>query len=102
MIMEYGGVVLNRSTYQLSYENNTQMLSGKEFQIMEMLMQRPETIMPTEQFMTHIWGWDTDVDTSVVWVHISNLRKKLTALDSNTEIRFVRNGGYILEAKHDL
>ena len=101
-LMEYSGLVLNRSTYQLSYENNTQMLSGKEFQIMEMLMQRPETIMSTEQFMTHIWGWDTDVDTSVVWVHISNLRKKLTALDSDTEIRFVRNGGYILEAKHDL
>ena len=101
-LMEYGGIVLNRSTYQLSYENNTQMLSGKEFQIMEMLMQRPETIMPTEQFMTYIWGWDTDVDTSVVWVHISNLRKKLTALNNSTEIRFVRNGGYILEAKHDL
>ena len=101
-LMEYSGLVLNRSTYQLSYENNTQMLSGKEFQIMEMLMQRPEIIMPTEQFMTHIWGWDTNVDTSVVWVHISNLRKKLTALNSKTEIRFVRNGGYILEAKHDL
>ena len=101
-LMEYSGLVLNRSTYQLSYENNTQMLSGKEFQIMEMLMQRPETIMSTEQFMTHIWGWDTDVDTSVVWVHISNLRKKLTSLDSNTEIRFVRNGGYILEVRHDL
>ncbi|MBR5874810.1 MAG: response regulator transcription factor [Oscillospiraceae bacterium] len=101
-LIEYSGLVLNRSTYQLSYENNTRMLSGKEFQIMEMLMQRPETIMSTEQFMTHIWGWDTDVDTSVVWVHISNLRKKLTALDSDTEIRFVRNGGYILEVRHDL
>ena len=101
-IIEYNGLVLNRSTYQLSCYNSTQMLSGKEFQIMEMLMQRPETILPTEQFMTHIWGWDTNVDTSVVWVHISNLRKKLTALNCKAEIRFIRSGGYILEAKHDL
>lgn len=98
-ILEYNDIILNRSTYQLSCKGCCQMLSGKEFQIMEMLIQRPEAIMPTEQFMTHIWGWDTNVDTSVVWVHISNLRKKLAVLDAATEIRFVRNGGYILEAK---
>ena len=75
-LLTYNDVVLNRSTYELGYDNKTQTLSGKEFQIAEMMMQQPNSIIATEQFITHIWGWDSHVDTSVVWVHISNLRKK--------------------------
>lgn len=92
-------VILNRSTYQLSCKNSVQLLSGKEFQIMELLMQQPACIVPTEALMTRIWGWDTDVDTSVVWVHISNLRKKISAIHAPLEIRFIRNAGYVLEEK---
>lgn len=98
-LLTYNGVILNRSTYDLCYDGCKQMLSGKEFQIAEMMMQQPHTIISTEQFITHIWGWDTNVDSSVVWVHISNLRKKITAIHAPIEIRFVRNAGYILEAQ---
>ena len=72
-------------------------MSGKEFQIMEMLMQKPHMIISTDQFISHIWGWDSNVDTSVVWVHISNLRKKISGLHAPLEIRFVRSAGYVLE-----
>lgn len=98
-LLVLGRVTLNRSTYQLSCEGQVQALSGKEFQILEMLMQSPGTIIPTERFITHLWGWDTTVDTSVVWVHISNLRKKINALGAPLDIRFVRNAGYLLEEK---
>lgn len=98
-LLEFHDVVLNRSTYQISYDEKEQSLSGKEFQIMEMLMQKPRCIIGTEKFMTHIWGWDSNVDTSVVWVHISNLRKKLAAIGALVEVRFVRNAGYVLEEK---
>lgn len=98
-LLTYNDVVLNRSTYQLVYNGQAQTLSGKEFQIIEMLMQKPGIVIPTDQFMTHIWGWDSNVDTSVVWVHISNLRKKISATSAPVEIRFVRNAGYVLEEK---
>ena len=61
------------------------------------MMQRPHSIVSTEQLITGIWGWETDVDMNVVWVHISNLRKKITVLDAPVEIRFVRGAGYLLE-----
>lgn len=96
-LLTFQEVTLNRSTYQLMYGGKEQSLSGKEFQMLEMLMQRPKIVITTEQFMTHIWGWDAAVDTSVVWVHISNLRKKIKTLDAPLEIRFIRNAGYILE-----
>ncbi|MGN1003071.1 MAG: response regulator transcription factor [Oscillospiraceae bacterium] len=98
-LLRFGGVCLNRSTYQVSCGDRTQALSGKEFQLLEMLMQSPRTILPTERFLTHIWGWDSNVDTSVVWVHLSNLRKKLHAIGASVEIRFVRGAGYVLEEK---
>lgn len=98
-LLSLGQVTLNRSTYQLLCRDRTQALSGKEFQILEMLMQAPGTIIPTERFITHLWGWDTNVDTSVVWVHISNIRKKIAALGAPMEIRFVRNAGYVLEVR---
>lgn len=96
-LLSYRNVTLNRSTYQLDCDGAGQNLSGKEYQIMEMLMQSPKTIVPTDRFMTHIWGWDSDVDTSVVWVHISNIRKKLLAIKAPLEIRFIRGAGYVLE-----
>ena len=98
-LLTFNGAALNRSTYQLAYEGRTRDLSGREFQILEMLMQNPRTILSTERFLTHIWGWDANVDTSVVWVHISNLRKKISAVQAPLEIRFVRSAGYVLEEK---
>jgi len=96
-ILCFGELFLDRSTYEISYDGNTQPLSGKEFQVMEMLMQQPSRIVTAEQIITHIWGWDADVDTSVVWAHISNIRKKIDVLSAPVAIRFVRGVGYALE-----
>lgn len=100
-LLTVGSVTLNRSTYQLGFGNELQSLSGKEFQILEMLMQQPGVIISSERFITHLWGWDTSVDISVIWVHISNLRKKISAINAPMEIRFIRNADYVLEVKND-
>ena len=100
-LLTVGSVTLNRSTYQLGFGNELQSLSGKEFQILEMLMQQPGVIISSERFITHLWGWDTSVDISVIWVHISNLRKKISAINAPMEIRFIRNACYVLEVKND-
>ena len=97
-LITFEGLTLNCSTYELIYGGNTRALSGKEFQVMEMLMQNRRAVVTAEQLITHIWGWNTDVDTSVIYVHVSNIRKKLEKLSAPVTIRFVRNAGYILEA----
>ena len=97
-LLTFEKLTLNRSTYELIYDGKTQALSGKEFQVMEMLMQNRGIIVTAEQLITHIWGWNTDVDTSVVYVHVSNIRKKLDALSAHVVIKFVKGAGYTLEA----
>lgn len=96
-LLRFRELILNRSTYELHCGDQSRALSGKEFQVMEMLMHSPGSIVTAEQFITHIWGWETNVDTSVIWVHVSNIRKKLEAIDAPVSIRFVRGAGYILE-----
>ncbi len=98
-LVTLAGVTLNRTTFELSFGGGTKALGGKEFQILEMLMSSPGAAFSTERLITHIWGWDATVDTGVVWVHISNLRKKIEALGAPIEIRFSRGTGYFLEAR---
>ena len=97
-LLTFGALSLNRSTYELMYGGKTQPLSSKELQVMDLLMQNLGMIITAEQLITHIWGWDTNVDTSVVWVHMSNIRKKIDQIGAPVAIKFVRNAGYILEA----
>lgn len=97
-MLTFDDLTLNRSTYELVCGGKTCSLSGKEYQLIEMLMQNRGVILTAEQLITHIWGWNTSVDTSVVYVHISNIRKKLEQIDARVTIKFVRSAGYLLEA----
>lgn len=92
-----GNISLNRATFELSSPNGSFRLAKKEFQMIEMLMTNPHHLISTERFMEKIWGYDTNVEISVVWVYISYLRKKLTALGANIQIKAARNAGYSLE-----
>ncbi len=92
-----GNISLNRATFELSSPNGSFRLANKEFQMIEMLMTNPHHLISTERFMEKIWGYDTNVEISVVWVYISYLRKKLTSLGANIQIKAARNAGYSLE-----
>lgn len=98
-LVSFMSVTLNCSKMEIVFEEKLISLSGKEFQVLEMLMKNPRIIIPSEQLMTHIWGWDAAVDISVIWVHISNLRKKLEMIGAPITIKFIRGAGYMLEGR---
>ena len=100
-ILSFGNIKLDRSTYTLSTHKDSLRLANKEFQMLEMLLVNPVRIISIDQFMEKIWGFDSDAEPNVVWVYISYLRKKLTALEANASIRAARGLGYTLEARHD-
>lgn len=95
--LTFGNITLDQATFELSSPAGSFRLANKEFQMMEMLMRNPRQIIPTERFLERIWGYDSEVELSVVWVYISYLRKKLSALRSNIQIKVTRNAGYSLE-----
>ena len=71
-ILEFKSVTLNKATYELGYNDKYVRLASREFQMLEMLMKMPGQVIPTDQFMDKIWGWDSEVEVSIVWVYISN------------------------------
>lgn len=96
-LLSFGNINLNRDTFELSKGENSVRLGNKEFQMFEMLLTNPGRLISTEQFMERIWGYETEAEINVVWVYISYLRKKLSGLGANVEIKAVRGVGYTLE-----
>ena len=95
--LKFGNLTLDLATYELATASGSFKLANKEFQMMDMLMRNPTHLISTERFMEKIWGYDSDAEINVVWVYISYLRKKLTTLGADVEIKAHRNSGYSLE-----
>lgn len=98
-LLRFGNVTLNQATYELISPSHSFQLANREFQMMEMFMSHPGHLISAEHFMERIWGFDSDAEINVVWVYISNLRKKLSALQANVQIKSTRNVGYSIEIK---
>ena len=95
--LTFGNISLDRASFELSSPSGSFRLANKEFQMMELLMANPQHIISTERFMEKIWGFDSESEVNVVWVYISYLRKKLSALHADIAIKASRNAGYTLE-----
>lgn len=99
--LEFGDVTLDPSTGLLACSGRSVRLSGREYQVMELFMRSPNVVFSADKIMERVWGWDSDAEINVIWVHISNLRKKLRSIGSKITIRAVRGLGYALEESDD-
>ncbi len=98
-VLVYEDISLNCNSGILCCGKNEARLSGREFQVMELFMRSPKVVFSAEKIMERVWGWDSDAEINVVWVHISNLRKKLKSLGSAASIYANRGLGYTLEVR---
>ena len=96
-VLRFGTLELDCGNSVLRCQGQTEPLSGREFQVMELFMRSPRVILSAERIMERVWGWDAEAEINVVWVHISNLRKKLSGVGSSVTIRARRGLGYSLE-----
>lgn len=96
-VLRCGDTELDTGSGTLRCGSESVRLSGREFQVMELFMRSPRMVLSADRIMERVWGWDSDAEINVVWVHISNLRKKLKAIGSHVTIRANRGLGYVLE-----
>ncbi len=96
-ILTAGNVTLDCSTFELKCGSSCIRLGNKEFQMLELLMRQTGRLISTEQFMEHIWGYDSEAEINVVWAYISYLRRKLEAVGADVRIAARRGQGYLLE-----
>jgi len=98
-VISWEDLHLDKSSCELRCGGQSIKLTGKMYQMMELFMENPKHLFSAQQLMDKIWGWDSDAEINVVWVNISQLRKKLSELGSETEIKVYRGTGYALEKK---
>lgn len=96
-VLKFGNLSLDRTTSELKGPSGAIRLSGKEYQMLELMMSNPKVLMSAERLFDKIWGLDSDADISVVWTFISYLRKKLESVGADVKIKASRGQGYLLE-----
>jgi DNA-binding response OmpR family regulator len=67
-------------------------LSAREFNILQALIERPHAVTSRTQLEERLYGWEEEVASNAIEVHIHNLRRKL----GEQRIRTVRGLGYSL------
>jgi DNA-binding response OmpR family regulator len=89
-LLECGSLVVDPVRREAKLDGQPISLSAKEFALLELLMQRPGAVLSREQLEDAMYGWEREVGSNAVEVHLHNLRRKLGA----DIIRNVRGVGY--------
>lgn len=91
-LMSHGALSLNPATRQAALRGEDVALSGREFELLELLLERPGTVLSRAQIEERLYGWGEEVGSNSVEVHIHNLRRKL----GSAIIRNLRGVGYTI------
>ncbi len=71
-------------------------LTMKEFELLKYLMEHPREVLPREQILENVWGYDFVGESNVIEVYIRYLRLKIDGEDEKRLIQTVRGVGYVL------
>ena len=101
--IETGDVMLNIKSMELHNKNEDYKVKiiGKEFDLLELLLNNPNIVMEKEQLFVKIWGYDTECDINTLEAYISFIRKKLKLIKSKINLKAIRNRGYVLEVENE-
>jgi len=92
-----GNIALDTVTFSVSGPHGTQTLVNKEYQVLLLLMQNPGQIISADRFLETVWEPDSLGQENALWTVIYNLRKKLSDLGADVQIKTKRHLGYTLE-----
>ena len=96
-LIRFGDLTLDLQSGAINVGEMSFQLPKQEYRVVEQLMLNHTLYLSSEQLLVKAWGYDAETDLNIVWLYISYLRKRLSALDSRVEIVSKRNVGYKLE-----
>jgi two-component system response regulator QseB len=92
-VLQYRNITLDPAAHSVFLDDVLVNVPRREFALLQKLLENSGQVLSREQLMQSIYGWDEDVDSNALEVHIHNLRKKLNA----NFIRTIRGVGYMVE-----
>lgn len=97
--LKVADLILNCDTHQVERKGKVIELSGKEFAILEYLMQNTGIVLSRERLEEHIWNYDYQGASNMIDVYIRYLRIKIDKEYDTKLIHTVRGVGYVLKEK---
>jgi DNA-binding response OmpR family regulator len=91
--LKVGGLTLNDGTREVHLADRPIELTTREFDLLKLLMQHPNQVLPREKILDQVWGYNFYGDENNVEVYIRYLRQKLGDEDRRL-IQTVRGVGY--------
>jgi two-component system, OmpR family, response regulator QseB len=91
-VIEHGPLVLDPATHEVRLNGNAIRLSGREFALLHALLQDPGVPLSRSQLEDRLYGWDEEIGSNAVEVHIHALRRKI----GSDLVRNVRGVGYMV------
>ncbi|RYH02766.1 response regulator transcription factor [Salipiger sp. IMCC34102] len=96
-IIRTGNIEVNLDAKTVEVDGTTVNLTGKEYQMMELLSLRKGTTLTKEMFLNHLYGGMDEPELKIIDVFICKLRKKLSvATGGDNFIETVWGRGYVL------
>lgn len=86
-------VVLNPASHSVKKSGEDIHMSRREFALIQRLLENAGRVLSREYLSQTLYGWDEEVDSNALEVHIHKLRKKL----GNDFIRTIRGIGYMVD-----
>lgn len=96
-LIRFGDLTLNMQSGEIGVGDMSFVLPKQEYRLMEQLVLNKTMYLSTEDLLVKAWGYNAETDINSVWLYISYLRKRLSAMNSKVEIVSKRNVGYKLE-----
>jgi two-component system cell cycle response regulator CtrA len=101
--IEVGDVTINLDTKTVEVRGRRIHLTGKEYQMMELLALRQGTTLTKEMFLNHLYGGMDEPELKIIDVFICKLRKKVSiATGGKNYIETVWGRGYVLRRPEDI
>lgn len=94
-VIEFNGLTLDLNSRKVIANNKELILQGKQFDMLEYLINSKNTIITKEQIFDKIWGFNSETTTNVIEVYASGLRKELKKLGYDKYLKTIRGVGYI-------
>lgn len=91
-IIEHGPLTLDPATHDVRLNDKAITLSNREFALLHALLQQPGVPLSRSQLEDRLYGWDEEIGSNAVEVHIHALRRKI----GNDLIRNLRGVGYMV------
>lgn len=101
--IEFGDLVLDLKTSDIINKENDEKINiiNKEFQLLEYFMNNPNQVLSREMIYDKVWGIENDSISNNLEAYLSFIRKKLKLINSNVQIKSLRNLGYKMEYSNE-